>query len=127
MTRLRLDDELVAALRQHRARGGAPSFFVDAGAVAVYASFGGAFFVTLDGRVIEEDWETQSAVVLTDEVRIREALVLGAGAVPELARLIPSRPEAARDCATCSATGWRMRVPHRFICRECGGVGWKAG
>jgi len=67
------------------------------------------------------------------EKRIQELLVSsgprllwvtcqGVKKYPELAALIPARPEEARDCDSCRGTG-RIEALPQIICR-CGGVGW---
>jgi hypothetical protein len=53
------------------------------------------------------------------------AVVLGARRIPELAELIPARPNDAQTCGDCSGEGWRRWGPNfTFICERCAGLGW---
>jgi hypothetical protein len=122
-----LDEETLAALRRHRGDRPQSDIVPEEDAVAVYGGLGLGILITLDGRVIEEDWFDNRATEVSDPIRIRAALVLGSREVPELGRLIPSRPAGADDCQECGATGWRDLGRHRavHICSGCGGVGWR--
>jgi hypothetical protein len=127
--RLKLDPETVDALRRYRGDRQQSDIVPHEDAVTVYGGLGVGILITLDGRVIEEDWFESRATELTDPLRIRTALVLGKRVVPELERLIPERPRGATDCVACESTGWRDLGEHRkvYVCPDCGGVGWREG
>ena len=114
------DESALQALRQrklHRLPSGAE-------VVDLYGSVGGGYMLALDGRLFEWDLETDEREV-SDPISVRKALVLGSRSIPELVRLIPSRPVDAPDCRTCEGTGSQgLSDALTFVCAACGGVGW---
>jgi hypothetical protein len=124
--RLDLTDEMTEALRAWRATHPKMSDAEEReNGVMYYGSIGGGFMITFDGRVLEEDWEAHTLKELTESTKRLTALVLAAERMPSFAELLPSRPVAASDCATCSGVGrWSPGAPHSFVCGHCGGVGW---
>jgi hypothetical protein len=59
---------------------------------------------------------------LTDPFLKRMALCQGAKMYPELAALIPERPEGAAGCPFCKGTG-EFAGTAKIVC-ACGGLGW---
>jgi hypothetical protein len=127
--RLKIDPETVAALRRFNADRSNSAMPPNDDAVTIYAGVGVGMAITLDGRIIEEDWLENRATEVTDPLKVRAALVLGKRVVPELERLIPTRPNDAADCLPCAGSGWRSVGHHEkvYVCPDCGGVGWREG
>ena len=104
-------------------------------AVVMTLGLGAARYLTFDGRVIIHDYmEDEPPREAKDATEMYSAVVVGAKQrnAPELLSLLPSRPEAAVDCAACENSGWLVfgadaPQPLEIICSECGGVGWKGG
>jgi hypothetical protein len=108
-------------------------------AVVMTLGLGDAMYLALDGRVIVDEFtlteeEDKPPREAKDAKEMYAAIVVGAKQrnAPELLSLLPSRPEAAVDCAACKNSGWFFfgaDAPEslKVICSECGGVGWKGG
>jgi len=115
-----LDPEVRAALERrtrHRLASGVE-------VADIYGSVGGGYGMALDDRLFE--WGLDSGErELTDPIHVRLALMAGSRALPELRRLIPSRPAGSLDCARCEGTGKSCWSGHfQWLCEACGGVGW---
>ena len=134
--------ELVPKLRELQAES--KQFFSDPiaeseDAVVMTLGLGDAMYLTLDGRVIIDEFslaekDDKPPREAKDATEMYAAIVVGAKQrnAPELLSLLPSRPEAALDCAACENSGWFVfgaDAPEslKVICLECGGVGWKGG
>lgn len=59
----------------------------------------------------------------TDPLVLYAVLVHGARCYPELQELAPSRPEGARPCSKCGATGMEKGEAWKW-CLSCNGLGW---
>ena len=124
--RFDIPTSLFPVLRDLQVRDAEMGYVSDLGDVVVlYLGLGPAAFLALDGRVIAMEAEDPSE--LYEVIGEREAcfaIVEGAQTrgVPELCRLLPSRPLQASDCPTCKGEGHRWS-PDR-ACYVCGGLGW---
>lgn len=100
----------------------------DGSAVLVDGGIGYGAYVSPDGDVFMETYDdTNESPSKTDRSARGQymALVLGTRTLPELATLLPQRPNRAADCDSCRASGWRTLGPEvRFICKVCAGLGW---
>jgi hypothetical protein len=94
-----------------------------AGGMRLFGTIGAEVFLRPDGTTValiegaagEPDrWQGDNEA---DRI---SALVIALKRFPELARLLPSRPEAASECPACAATG---RI-HGVVCGACSGLGW---
>jgi hypothetical protein len=126
MSPLELTDEMKRALRALRASRPRMSDAEEReDGVMYYGSIGGGFMITLDGRLLEEDWDEETLTEVIDPKQRLLALVIASEHMPAIAELLPSRPAGARDCALCSGVGrWSPAPPHNLICGACSGVGW---
>ena len=98
----------------------------DGTAVMVRGGPGFGAFISPEGDAFLETYELDNVDKVTLD-RSREAvlqvLVLGSNSLPELASLLPARPEEAANCAKCVA-GWVAIGSARVICEACSGLGW---
>jgi hypothetical protein len=90
------------------------------GGVPVYEDMGGILIVMPQGVVMHYDPEHQRATPVTDERWRTVAYVQAARRFPRLSGLLPSRPEGAPTCESCSGTG----KVHGVDCGRCAGLGW---
>jgi hypothetical protein len=93
------------------------------GALPLYVGWTEIVGIRPDGELVRwssEDWP--GAFELNDATWHKVALVLGARRYPVLQRLIPERPEGARDCHLCQGSG-RLPLQPEILC-QCGGIGW---
>lgn len=91
------------------------------GALLVYGTIGAIFFLRPDGSVLVQDPDSEETpAVETDSTWKLIAMVAAARKFPELAALLPQRPDNVRDCPVCRGTGLYMQVP----CSVCRGLGW---
>jgi hypothetical protein len=92
-------------------------------ALPVYFDMGGVLAFTPEGVVLSCDWESKQVRPETDEKWIIAAALSAAERYPELGRLVPGKPPAAKTCEACSGTGRMLQT--RVLCRQCSGLGWK--
>lgn len=76
-----------------------------------------------DGSFVRWDHDAQPPVVqpLDDPYWERMAICQGVREYPELAPLVPARPESAQTCPDCGGSGEVTGLP--LVC-QCGGAGW---
>ena len=80
-----------------------------------------------DGTVLCMDHEalTHPTEPETDPLVIYAVLVQGSRSYPELQELVPARPEGARPCSACEATGMvKSGLEAYDSCLGCRGLGW---
>jgi|SRR5882724_3712445 len=95
-------------------------------ALPINLDIGGATLLRPDGELLSLGWG-EAPGVETDPVLRTGALVVGARKHPELAQLLPNRPEGALTCEACGGTG-EIHVGGRTIgalCGKCGALGWR--
>jgi len=123
-----LRQRLVAKLAEAREKY--PAALSDDGkALLVDVGIGYGAFVSPDGDIFMETYDlADSSPPTVDRSTHAQAIVVGLGArrILELAELMPSRPQGARDCLACAGEGWKRFGPDfRFICQACAGLGWR--
>lgn len=100
------------------------SLLAQAGGMRLFGTIGADVFLRPDGstcalveggRDEPDRWEENSA---SEHL---SALVIATKAFPELARLLPRRPNDAESCAACHGSG---RI-HGIVCGTCSGLGWR--
>jgi hypothetical protein len=129
--RLRLSDatrkELEARLARARKRN-PQTIYPGTNAVMIASSIGCAIYASPDGDVFMEaepvddiggDWVLDR----TPLGRVK-AMSQGSDAIPELAQLLPARPNDAPDCVRCSGKGQLSDFAFKVLCPDCGGLGW---
>src|SRR5262245_33210624 len=113
--RFRIPLDMIPKLRSLRARQQDWRELIDAeDVVHLYYGLGPAQFLTLDGRVLVDnyDWDGTGAYEVSDPKTACIAVVYTARRFdfPELLRILPQRPPAAFDCPRCGGSGW-LRFP----------------
>ncbi len=100
------------------------------GALPLVTDMGGLYALRPDGEIISVAWDDDEPPRSERDPRIRNAMLFqGSKRYPELAALVPNRPEQAIDCPHCSGTGVVRIEGHEpeeipsLIC-YCGGLGW---
>lgn len=133
--RVALSAELLDALRRHRAdletRGISPDpVEAEYDAFCLYPELGPAFYLTADGRVLEDGrgWDNSPLQEATDDMA-SATLVIGAQlmGIPALLDLVPPPPTDAVVCPMCKGTRWAKPAPNfpgELICLSCWGRGW---
>ena len=94
-----------------------------AGGMRLFGTMGADVFLRPDGSTVSliEGSGTESDHWHDDTADERiAALVIALDRYPELASLLPSRPNDAQDCAGCQGSG---RI-HAIVCAKCNGLGW---
>lgn len=131
--RFRIPDDLLPKLETLRTRQRKWRDVIDAeNVVHLYLGLGPAWFLTLDGRILVDnyEWDGTGAYEVTDPKEACLCVVIGAMILdcPELLRILPERPADAIDCPKCGGSGWLIRSPdgrRGVACGEvCGGLGW---
>jgi len=97
-----------------------------AGALPIGFDLCNNMFIRLDGAV-------GGAAYDAEHIGFREpspaalisAMLFGAKRIPQLASLIPSRPDDACECSQCKGSG-KLPMSQHTNCNLCGGVGWIA-
>jgi hypothetical protein len=128
------DEDLVLALRAIRETRGFDEIAVRYDAFVLDGGLGPPTYLSADGRLI---WDDDIWGVRGTFGEALAAVVAGSrkNALPTLRVLLPSRDEAAFDCAECDATGQvdahgQMRdVEGRrlsVVCPLFGGLGWQS-
>ena len=122
-----LRQRLVAKLAEAREKYPA-ALSGDGKALLVDGGPGYGAYVSPDGDIFMETYGlADSSPPTVDRTTHAQAMVvaLGSRRIPELAELMPSRPQGARDCQACAGEGWKRLGPDfRFICEACAGLGW---
>lgn len=104
-------------------RSNPSSLSADGRAVMIYGDIGGAAYITPDGEILTQAWDSEEPPAPEADPTLRlAALVIGAEKHPQLRPLLPSRPSDAVTCKTCGGTGRLPKYP-RLLCL-CGGIGW---
>jgi len=97
-------------------------------ALPLWLAVGGCYAIRADGELVEFGWDGPSGFVALDDPRlVNLALHQGSLKFPQLAPLVPTRPEAATTCGHCSGEG-KLAVTtdpglEQIVC-YCGGLGW---
>jgi hypothetical protein len=93
------------------------------GALPVYSDMGGNIFLTPSGDVVflgDEGVVTALPGAPPDWALV--ARIAAAEKYPELAGLVPTRPDSAPNCPACGGAGRQLEL--RFRCGSCLGLGW---
>jgi hypothetical protein len=102
-------------------------YFARLGALPLWLDMGGGMAIRPDGVILSFAWDgDEEARVEGDRRRMTFALYRGSLAYPELAPLVPARPEDARTCIYCLGAG-EVRLPDGTLLEvtcACGGLGW---
>ena len=100
-------------------------------AVIMFGGMGDPLYLTFDGRVIIDECFMEEKGPREAESLAEAAMAVVVGAkirnFPELLSILPNPSENAIDCQNCEKSGW-IKVGGGlgpFVCRECGGLGWK--
>ncbi|WP_224371702.1 hypothetical protein [Hyalangium versicolor] len=102
------------------------SIAIHYGALPLYADIGGCIALKPTGEWLffhsNQRWNPPEEVEPLDANAWRaQALRVGSKKYPELAEMLPRRPDGARDCEPCSGRG---HFGSRD-CAWCGGLGWR--
>ena len=92
------------------------------GGLPVVLYMGGALVISTAGEVFLYDWETHAISPAADHDR-RIAFIKAARKFPELASLMPERPDWAKTCPQCEGTG---SILGQYDCGRCDTLGWVA-
>ena len=90
----------------------------------VYFGWSAVLLLGPDGEVYCHDEDSRETNVESHCYWRRHALVAAAEAVPELAPLVPARPDGAADCFSCNGMGRFALVGQPERCGMCAGLGW---
>jgi len=93
------------------------------GALPVYSDMGGDILLTPSGDVVFLDDE--GVVTALPDAPPDWALVARIAAAekyPELAAIVPTRPDSAPNCPACGGAGRQLEL--RLRCGSCLGLGW---
>src|SRR5215470_2423248 len=131
-TLLQLPDDIAQAIRTklERAKIRYPgSVSKDGNAVILYATIGYNCYFSPEGEIYTEEYDLAGDTpsrFYRDQRAQTQALVLASQNMPELKRLLPSRPPKALLCETCEGTGrvYREIFDRGILCDECLGLGW---
>ncbi len=99
--------------------------------------------LTSTGAVFVGEYDLETFETAADSIQWRQVagverlgwIVLGARRFAELSSLLPVRSSEARSCVSCRATGdWHISSADRkaslrirgMVCKQCGGLGWRA-
>jgi hypothetical protein len=113
-------------------------------AIYLYGSIGVEAALASTGEVYVGEYELETFASAAESIKWRPAerverlgyIVLGARRFAELSDLLPRRSPDATGCASCRSTGdWHVFSADRkeslrirgMICKDCGGLGWRAG
>ena len=96
-------------------------------AFCLYGGLGPVAHLTFEGEVLVDGtgWDGQAK----REASEAEAIMFIAVAadrcrLPSLLALLPRRPEGAWNCTACGGSRFAEVTGRRFVCQECGGLGW---
>ena len=110
----------------------------EAGGMLLFSTIGGEAYLRPDGTVWyywAVDWANDPDNYEWREAHGNErwvALVLGSRRLPELGRLLPSRPGNTPDCQRCQGCGEILVTKQAdgsnrgIACPDCGALGWVA-
>jgi len=96
------------------------------GGLPVHADMGGALVVTVEGKILLLDHDTDGIEETADEATVRFARTLASRMHPALASWAPVRPADARICEACGGTGVLELAKRSFHCGKCSSTGWVA-
>jgi hypothetical protein len=123
-------------MRELRAQGpGDGAAWLEASrALRLFGTIGSEAVLHPDGTVViydYDDWSTDGSPGYTIATAAEggeriASLVLGAEQMPELAAMLPARPDGAFDCGVCEGSGrWPKTEDNRgIICPVCYGLRW---
>ena len=98
-------------------------------ALPLYAGWEGTTYLTTSGEFWYLNHDIEPPRIETDiSVRAKiVALVMASKRHPQLAMLLPNRPDSASDCPQCAGRG-EITVGPDFdiVCGHCSGLGWHA-
>lgn len=94
-----------------------------ADALPVYVDMGGVIFLSKVGELITYEPSSDEYRIEGDEKWRKAALVTMARDYPELASLLPPRPDNAIDCPDCHGLG-RHPALANALCDRCDALGW---
>ena len=77
-----------------------------------------------DGTVYIDDYGPNQPSILDDGIEKITAIAIAAEHQTEFNAWLPNRSESSVDCDDCNSTGWRKLGELKFICNNCGGLGW---
>ena len=126
-----LPPELAERIRQRMRELSDPyerAIAAELGALPIAGDMGGYLAPRPDGEILSCAWQEPREPRAEPEARVRNAaLFRGSRRYPELAALVPARPETARTCPHCEGTGeesyTREHGISNIVC-YCGGLGW---
>ena len=108
----RLPKEAFDRLRQKQlVDGRLDSISIEHDALWLHTDMGPVYYLTRDGRVLNEDVILKTPIEEAPQRAALSALILGAQHLdaPELLSLLPGRPVAVPDCVACSGSGrWKL-------------------
>lgn len=93
-------------------------------ALPLYEDMGGAILLRRDGEVVALDHDDEASTAAEPWITI--ARVVGAEKYPELACLVPRRPDGATDCTHCGGAGSWWIGATKLGCGICHRLGWIA-
>jgi hypothetical protein len=93
------------------------------GCLPIYEDMGGTILLAPSGDLFFYDDGSETMNPVEDRVWENIALVSLAKKYPDLAEVLPVRPENAVDCPLCLGTGRVTSL--NLLCGECGGTGWR--
>lgn len=112
--------ELIAGIEKKGEESISKEVAEAAGALLVYAGWGGALAVTPEGEVFLYDYDTKLRSSPEENWRFF-TLMKAARKFPELQDLAPPRPSAAVNCSSC---GGRGVLFEKYDCGDCWASGW---